>query len=294
MWAAPPRSLLLCVIALLAIAAAGCSPAPSTDVAGNRTQATVGRPGPLATATAPPTPATPSASPSAQQPPESLAKAALDTYLDGFASQTFGRAMAVSEGAARRIALIRLVLAEHNRARGATTTVAVSDRTFTPARLEPGRVSFAGRAVIRSTVGGEDGGEPEASVRELTDPVVERRGSRWLLTAFVWGGHPIVAHDGTGTVWHGGVELRVEGSVAFGDVLGVVVLLYADGAHSVRIEADHLRIDDAEAVSNFYTLIDGQPGLLYLTYPRRDARPVSWRVSIAVDDRPETHLVLDF
>jgi hypothetical protein len=82
--------------------------------------------------------------------------------------------------------------------------------------------------------------------------------------------------------------------VAFGDVLGVVVLLYGEGPHTVRLAADHLRIGDDEASSEFHTLIDGQPALLYLTYPRRDERPDSWRASLVVDETSEAEVSLSF
>ena len=202
--------------------------------------------------------------------------------------------MAVSGAAARRMALIRLIQAEHNRVRGGSTIVELVERRFEVAKVGANRIAFRGAAVLRSTVSSVSGVASAPSLRRLTDPIVVREGSTWLVDSFAWEGRRIVAHEGGQTLTLDGVEFRLEGSLAFGDVIGVVVLLVAEGTRSVNVDSDRLRLGDVEASSGFRTLIDGQPGVLYMTYPRRDEAPDSWRASLVIDDGDPAEVVLAF
>lgn len=296
MRAAPTRSgccraTAMVIMALFAVACASAGPGPET-----RTDATapvvVGRPGALASATASSQPQPVRSSEGVA--PEQLARASLDAYVDGLTSQTFGRAMAASTGAARRLALVRLVLAEHNRIRGGSTTVELVERRLDVAAVRGNRITFRGAAVLRSTVVGADGVASPASERRISDPVVVRAGSDWLVSGFSWEGRPIVANEGGQTLSLHGVEFRLEGSIVFGDVIGIVVLLVADGTRSVQVDADRLRVGDVEAPSGFRTLIGGQPGVLYMTYPRKEAPPRSWRANVVIDDGGSAEVMLAF
>jgi hypothetical protein len=202
--------------------------------------------------------------------------------------------MAASTGAARRLALVRLVQSEHNRIRGGSTTVELLERRFDVAAIGAKRVTFRGTAVLRSTVAGTGGVASTPSERRVSDPVVVRVGSDWLVSGFLWEGRPIIAHEGGQTLSLHGVEFRLEGSIVFGDVIGIVVLLVADGTRSVEVDADRLRVGDVEAPSGFRTLIAGQPGVLYMTYPRKDAPPRSWRASVMIDHEGSAEVVLAF
>ncbi len=298
MRAAPTRTgrfvgATLIATTLLGTGCASRDGSPTAPAPGMTSRVTVGRAGPLETATAVPSPSA-LASASLAASPAERARTTLDTYIDSLTSQTFGRAMAASTGAARRLALVRLVQAEHNRIRGGSTTVELLERRFDLAARGVNQITFRGSVVLRSTVAGTHGVASTPSERRITDPVVLRVGSDWLVSGFSWEGRPIVAHEGGQTLSLHGVEFHLEGSIVFGDVIGIVVFLVADGTRSVEIDADRLRVGDVEAPSGFRTLIAGQPGVLYMTYPREDEAPRSWRASVVIDAGESAEVVLAF
>lgn len=281
-WAAPSSRVSLRRAAWLFALLAACSSGSREDPLTGAVDGVVGRARAtsIAAYTRPPRASPPGTTD--RRSPASSAREALDAYLDGLARQEFTRALDWSERAARRIALVRTILAEHNRVRGAATAVRITGVQFVVSSAQPRRVAFRGRALLHSTVSGGRS-SPQESKREIGDPVVERRGAGWVVTSFRWDRRPVVAFDGKASMTRGNVEFRLEGSIAFGDVVGVVVALVAEGEHRVAVDGDRLRIGKEEAASIFGTLIEGQPGLLYLTYPRRDARPDLWRARVSID-----------
>jgi hypothetical protein len=270
------------LLALTIACSAGSSPVespPAGEVGG-----TIGA-GPTLTLSPTPTPR--------PRPARDEARAALDAYLEALARQDFARALGLSSGPAHRLALVRLVLARHNADLGATTTVSLLTRRFALATRTARRTSFEGSATLRSVVRKPDAPQ-ETTERAIADPVVDRVGNAWRVSSFAWASRPVVAYEGGAVARVNGVELRLEGSIAFGDVVGVVVLLVAEGERTVRVDADRLRAGGKEAGSGFRALIGGQPGILYISYPRTDLRPTQWRARVSVDgERPE-EIVLSF
>lgn len=239
-------------------------------------------------------------SPERQRPGEAAVespRAVLDGYLDALAAEDFDRAVALSAGGPQLVALVRGIVHAHNEQAGGRTSLEWRRRDLSLAAESAGEARFGGEAHLHSMVSGPAAPSREATDR-FADVVLTITTGGWRVTDLQLDGRPVVDHApadrAAATATVGGVRLRLVGAVAFGNVVGAIVELVADGDHQVAVDAARLRVGDEEAPAGDTLLAGGQPGWAYTTFARRDDRPTEWRALVSVDGTPAQELVLRF
>lgn len=220
------------------------------------------------------------------------ARTALDTFLDAIAAGEYPTALSLSRDALRALAVVRSIVAAGNAERGGTTTSTYRRRWFEVALATPDMVRFRGDATLTSVVSGS-GGPPVSTTATVSDVIVRRGADGWRVADASYNEAPILTFPATSTTTVGPIQIKLTGAIAFGGSLGVVVRLTATGDHSVDVADDALRINDEQARSTTRLVVGGQPGYIYLSYPRRDTRPTAWRATITVDGTSHS-VSLDF
>ncbi|MGQ0431080.1 MAG: hypothetical protein ACT452_01585 [Microthrixaceae bacterium] len=270
------------IVLLLSVALLGCAnDAPATDEA----------------TTVPPPPSTTLASPDPSDPGGSgvtttslpgevasdpAARAAVDRYLDGIGTNDFPTALGASRDGLQSLALVRSIVHTGNAQRGGTTTSRFEERSLHAVSATADEVRFAGQVTLTSTVSGASG-PPQSSTDRFTDIVARRDASGWRAADATYNAAPVISVPASAAADAGPVRVTLTGAVAFGASLAVVVQLVSSGEHAVEVIAEALRIDDEQATSTSSIVVGGQPGFIYLSYPRRDERPSAWSATLLVD-----------
>lgn len=215
------------------------------------------------------------------------ARAGLDRYLDAIAANDYPAALASSQDALRALTVVRSIVHAGNTDRGGTTSSSYDERGFEVARATAEQVVFSGRAALTSVVSGPSG--PAVSTTDTFEEVHMRLGPEgWRAATAIYNAAPLTSFPASSSAQVGSVRVTLMGAIAFGSSLAVVVQLVADGEQAVDVRDDALRILDEEAPSTSTLVVAGQPGYIYLTYPRRDEQPTEWRATIDVDGSPHT------
>lgn len=210
------------------------------------------------------------------------ARAALDRYLDALGANDFTAAFEVSADAMQALAVVRSIVHARNSEAGGTTTSKYADRTLTATAATNDEVRFGGTVALTSTVSG-DGNEPVSTTDRFGDFLVRRAGDTWKVTGASYNGAAVVHHPATATATAGPVEVHLTGALAFGNSVAVVARLVATGEHEIEVRGELLRVGDEAATSMTRVVVGGQPGSVYVAYPRRDERPTEWRLTLRVD-----------
>lgn len=210
------------------------------------------------------------------------ARAAVDHYLDAIGGNDFPAALDASRDGLQSLALVRSIVHTANSERGGSTTSQFEERSLWAVGATADEVRFAGQVTLTSTVSGASG-PPQSTTDRFTDIVARRDGRGWKAADATYNAAPVVSFPAASNADAGPVRVTLVGAVAFGTSVAVIVQLVSSGEHAVEVRADTLRIDDEQASSTSSIVVGGQPGFLYLSYPRRDERPSAWSATLLVD-----------
>jgi|GEM_PF-3814102 len=154
----------------------------------------------------------------------SAAAASLQAYLGALAHSDATAAASTSDGAALALAGVLLDAAAINRARGATTSVALGPSTLQPVRVGPDAVTFDGSLTLTTTVAGPAGSTTVADT--VSGPVtVDDEHGGWRVTGFDYDGRPLQLWPQTATETVGGLHVWVGYVVSYGTVTAILITL---------------------------------------------------------------------
>lgn len=278
----------LAVVACTALLGCSANDQATSGEGDDAASATTATPSPTdGSPAAGPDPTAPAPDPAAIAPDADVAgaRAALDRYLDAIAANDYPTALATSRDALQSLTVVRSIVHTGNRERGGTTSSSYDERRFEVVAATAEEVVFAGHATLTSGVSGPSG-PPVSTTDTFQDVRVRLAPDGWRAATATYNGAPLTSFPASSSTAAGAVQVTLRGAVAFGSSLAVVLELVADGEHAVDVSDDALRILDEEAPSTSSLIVGGQPGYLYLTYPRRDEQPTAWRATVAVDGTP--------
>lgn len=210
------------------------------------------------------------------------AQAAVDRYLDAIVGNDFPTALGASRDGLQSLALVRSIVYTGNAERGGATTSRFEERSLRPVSATVDEVRFAGEVRLTSTVSGSSG-PSQSTTDHFTDIVARRDATGWRAADATYNSAPVVSFPAASTADAGPVRVTLAGAVAFGTSVAVIIQLVSSGEHTVEVQADALRVDDEQAASTSAIVVGGQPGFIYLSYPRRDERPSAWSATLLVD-----------
>lgn len=267
----PERPTLDRVAGTIEPSAAGDAPAGATD-------------GTDPAATTPPAPgATDPGATTGDSTPVPAAADALTAYFDALQAEDFATAQRVSSGSARFMARIRDVVARYNAEREGVTELTYSSRSFSVESSDASRVVHIGSARLDSTVSGP-AGDPYSESVLFENPVVSFESGSWQVSDYTYDGQPIEQYPATSSKKVGGVDLRLQGALAFGTSTGLIIDLVTDSDHDIKVDNAHLNYaDGTSATPTLAALITRQPAALYFLFERSGSRPVTWTATVTID-----------
>lgn len=209
---------------------------------------------------------------------------AMQRYFDALAAQDFATARRVSGGSAQLMARIRETVARYNAEREGVGELHYSARSFRVGLADENRVAYLGSARLELTVSGP-AGEPYTESALFENPVVTRVDGVWRLTDFSNDGQPVDLHSSSASERVGAVDLRLAGGLAFGPTTGVIIDLVTSSNHAIKVDKAQLTYADGTSASpTLGALVSTEPAVLYFTFERSSAGPVTWTGTVTIDE----------
>jgi hypothetical protein len=214
------------------------------------------------------------------------ATASLSAYLGGLAANESGSVLSRSTKAAAALGTVRLLVAEINKADGATTTVTTTRPSFTPTSVNPATVVFGGTVQLSTEVAGPKGTQHSTDTISGPITVVPVNGA-WLVSDFLYDGKTMHVESENASQAQGGLHLTVAFVLSYADATAAILGLAADtGNAHVALQRATLTTETgaADAAASAFTAAAKPTG--FVRFPRTDGVPVRFDATFTRDGGP--------